>query len=43
MEHWQRLKVHEISLERYLGERKMELLKQEVESSMGIQLKAIPR
>lgn len=32
IEHWQQLKVHEISLERYLGERKMELLKREVES-----------
>lgn len=30
-------------LERYLGERKMELLKIEVESSTGVQLKTIPR
>lgn len=43
LEHWQQLKVHGLSLERYLGEGKMELLKQEVESSTGIQLKALPR
>ena len=43
LEHWQRLKVHEMPLERYLGEGKMELLKREVESSTGIQLKALPR
>ena len=43
LEHWQRLKVHEMPLERYLGEGKMELLKWEVESSMGIQLKTLPR
>ncbi len=43
LEHWQRLKVHGMSLERYLGEGKMELLKREVESSMGIQLKTLPR
>ena len=42
LEHWQRLKVHGMSLDRYLGERKMELLKQEVESSTGIQLKTLP-
>ena len=30
-------------LERYLGEGKMELLKREVESSTGIQLKTLPR
>ena len=39
-EHWQRLKVHGMPLERYLGEGKMELLKREVESATGIQLKA---
>ncbi len=27
LEHWQRLKVHGMSLERYLGDGKMELLK----------------
>lgn len=42
MEHWQRLKVHGIPLERYLGEGKMELLRQEVELLTGIQLKALP-
>ena len=42
-EHWQRLKVHGMPLERYLGEGKMELLKREVESATGIRLKAIPR
>ena len=43
LEHWQRLKVHGMPLERYLGEGKMELLKREVESSTGIQLKTLPR
>ena len=43
LEHWQRLKVHGMPLERYLGEGKMELLKREVESATGIQLKAPPR
>ena len=43
LEHWQRLKVHGMSLERYLDEGKMELLKREVESSTGIQLKILPR
>ncbi len=43
LEHWQRLKVHGMSLDRCLGEGKMELLKREVESSTGIQLKALPR
>ena len=42
-EHWQRLKVHGMSLERYLEEGKIELLKQEVESSTDIQLKTLPR
>ena len=42
LEHWQRLKVHGMSLERYLGEGYMELLKREVESSTGIQLKSLP-
>lgn len=43
LEHWQRLKVHGMSLERYLGAGKMELLKREVESSTVIKLKAHPR
>ena len=43
LEHWQWLKVHGMPLNRYLGERKMELLKREVESATGIQLKALPR
>ena len=43
LEHWQRLKVHGMSLDRYLGEEKMELLKREVELSTGIKLKALPR
>ena len=42
-EHWYRLKVHGMPLERYLGEGKMELFEQEVESSTGIQLKTTPR
>ncbi len=42
-EHWQRLKVHGMPLKRYLGEGKMELLKREVESVTGIQLKLAPR
>lgn len=41
VEHWQRLKVHSMLLKRYLEERKMELLKREIELGMGIQLKAI--
>ncbi len=43
LELWQQLNVHGMSLERYLGEENMELLKQEVESSTGILLKTIPR
>lgn len=43
LEHLQRLKVHRMPLERYLGERKIEILKREVESSTGIQLKTLPR
>ena len=35
LEQWQRLKVHGMPLERYLGEGKMELLKREVESATG--------
>lgn len=43
LKHWQRLKIYAMSLERYLGEGKMELLKREVELSTGIQLKTLPR
>ena len=43
LEQWHRLKVHGMSLERYLRPGNMELLKREVESSTGISLKAIPR
>ena len=43
LEHWHRLKVHGMPLERYLGEGKMELFRKEVELSTGIQLKTIPR
>ncbi len=41
LEHWQPLKIHGMSLERYLGEKKIELLKRKVESSTGIQLKTL--
>lgn len=43
LEQWQRLKVHGMALDRYLGSGKLELLKREVESSTGIQLKTMPR
>ena len=43
LERWHRLKVHGMSLERYLGEGKMELVKREIESSTGIRLKTTPR
>lgn len=43
LEHWQQLKVHGMSLERYLRLKKMEVPKQEVESSTSIQLKAFLR
>ena len=39
---WQCLKVHGMSLERYLGPGKLKLLRREVESSTGILLKAMP-
>ena len=38
LERWQRLKVHGMSLARYLGKGKMEILCREIESSIGIQL-----
>ncbi len=43
LKQWQRLKVHGMSLARYLGNRKMELLQREIESLTGIQLKTMPR
>lgn len=43
LKHWQRLKVHGMPLEEILGEGKIELLRREVESAMGIQLKSMPR
>lgn len=43
LEYWQHVKVHRLSLERYLGGGKIELLKQEIESLTGIQLKIFPR
>ena len=42
LERWQRLKVHGMSLARYLGKRKMEVLCREIESSTGIQLETVP-
>lgn len=43
LEQWQCLKVHRMSLERYLGLGKLELLRREVESSTKILLKTMPR
>lgn len=43
LEHWQRLKVHGMPLDRYLGEERMEIFRREVESSTGVQLKTMPR
>ena len=43
LERWQRLKVHGMSLARYLGDGKMELLRREIELSTGIQLKTMPQ
>ena len=37
------MKLHEMSLEQYLGKENMELFKREVESSMSILLKTTPR
>lgn len=42
LEQWQQLKVHGMSLERYLGPGKLELLRREVEFSTGIPLKTMP-
>ena len=41
LKYWQRFKVHEMSLAQYLGEGKMELLCQEIESFIRIQLKTL--
>lgn len=43
LEYWQRLKVHGMPLDRYLGEGRMEIFKREVKSSTGVQLKTVPR
>lgn len=43
LEYWQRLKIHSMSLKRYLGERNIELLKCKVESSNNIELKSFFR
>lgn len=43
LERWQRLKMHRMPLAQYLGEEKMELLRREIKSSTGIQLKTLPR
>lgn len=43
LERWQRLKVHGMSLARYLGEGKMDLLCREIESSTDIKLKTRPQ
>lgn len=43
LKHWQSLKVYGILLNKYLGVVKMKLLKQEIKSAIGIQLKTFPR
>lgn len=43
LEHWQRPKVHGMSLGRYFGEEKMKPLSCKIESSIGIKLKTRPR
>lgn len=43
LERWQKLKGHGMSLIRYFGKAKIEVLCQDIESSMGIQLKTVPR
>lgn len=43
LERWQSLKIHGMSLAQYLGDRKIELLRQEIKLSTGIQLKTMPR
>lgn len=41
MEHWQRLKVYEMSLAKYLGPDKIELFKKKVKSLTRIAFKAM--
>ncbi len=43
LKHWERLKLHGMSLARYFGEGKIELLLCKIESSIGIKLKITPR
>lgn len=38
LKHWHRLKIHGISLEKYLGDRKKELFRREIESLTSIRL-----
>lgn len=42
LEHWQKFKVHGMPLAQYLGEGKIELLCQEIKSSIRIKLKTLP-
>lgn len=42
LKHWQRLKVHGMSLEKYLEEERMELFGKKIEWATGIQLSTIP-
>lgn len=41
LKHWQHFKVHEMSIARYLGSNKIDLLKKEVESLTEITFKAV--
>lgn len=41
LEYWQCLKAHKMLLDRYLGEKRIEIFKKEVESLTGVQLKTI--
>jgi hypothetical protein len=43
IEQWQRLKVHELSIERYGGEDGMKLFQREIEASTELMLKTKPR
>ena len=43
LKYWQRLKIHGMSLVRYIDKGKMEMHCREIELSAGIQLKARPR
>lgn len=43
LEHWQQLKVYSMLLARYLGKRKIDLLRREIKSSSGIKLKTTPQ